>query len=371
MPFCVCDRVSGIKTSCQNVIVMRGRFVVYVLVAFALFVFVNWLMLDSSAAESKKQESWRIPRLVCEPAVPVISIKTITVTAMITPSAMITKSPSPSASKQKQARSSPVPLPPSLSNPRCVEYPDFSGLCLYDQVCFDGKQKAFIIDNTVGEDVETQPPFVDMSREDRYRQTKHFPEPKMYVVPYAENRACPEARRVTESYLTHFNITHVEGAAWFSRPRYENVNPYYFPKDNNMLWEAQWWNKTNPTIFQLPSLDHVFTIRHNIPAGWQQDMLDFYMSNYPEGSYYTYEDSDEKFQLTHEEDLLCFSQFVSIRKTFSQSNECKGSDCIRQAKILVRNENSSRVQKRNCGLLESRRFASIGARRATKTCYFR
>lgn len=74
------------------------------------------------------------------------------------------------------------------------------------------------------------------------------------------------------SSFDYTNFQWTNQTFWFAKPQNPSLNPFFFAKDNALLWELQLYNKTVGNL--LPSIDIVVMNRTSIPPGWAQDMWD-------------------------------------------------------------------------------------------------
>lgn len=290
----------------------------YCIFVITILIILNWSLLNSFDLKPSKHAL--DPPNTCTNE----TIRTITVTKTVSV-----------ATKNKIYKTNSASPVPSIrnnfqSNAKCMELEDMSGVCIYDKICFDGLRTIFIIDdkyvekNRYNNEQELPVPFFNsMGLDDRYRLPYDYPIPTMTKIPYADTIISTESKIITEKFLNESQIIELNGTAWFTSPKYENDNPYYFIKENNLLWEIQYRNKSNPEIFKFPSIDHLFLLREELYSGLHEDLLNFYTKHFPNVNIYLTKDIEEKFNISVTDDenenvadvskkLLCFNKYVIL-----------------------------------------------------------
>lgn len=192
------------------------------------------------------------------------------------------ESPAPSLSPSPLPSVSPSSGDPIRSSSQCFELPDMSGGCIIHNLYYSNEDVLYLVTDEAPEHTPIVAESASMGYEDMYRLPADYPIPRSRWVPYADNTISRESYLIHPAYLeAHFQVKAWPGTAYVVNPVYETVNPYYFPKDYNQLWEVLWYTQWHSRWLPLPAMDWLLPGHHNVPAGWQQGMMDFLLSYYP------------------------------------------------------------------------------------------
>ena len=165
---------------------------------------------------------------------------------------------------------------------RCFELADMSGACEYRNLFYDG-ERIYLVSPTADylPSYAAGKEFERMGHEDCYQLQRDFPIPLMNRVPYADNEISREARLVSPAWLQENSKDFVSlpGMTYITHPAHVSSNPFYFAKENQMLWEMEWMYSTHPLMTEIPSMDNLIIGRDEVPEGWPKGMMEFYLRN--------------------------------------------------------------------------------------------
>ena len=188
----------------------------------------------------------------------------------------------------------------------CFRTPDYSDICIYDEICFNGKESLFFITPSVTQktSIKTE---IDVRWDARFRFPKPFPpSEKPHLVPIGANTFSKDLFAIPPSNLTDKNSKiFEEGVMWISRAELDVLNPFFFAKDTLNLFEALMINETN-SVF--PPMDYLAILRKEIPQGWAQEFLPVLIQNHTSVVVYNY---FEKLSIS-DDHLICFPKFVFL-----------------------------------------------------------
>jgi hypothetical protein len=173
-----------------------------------------------------------------------------------------------------------LPITEWKTTHRCYIRDDFSEICVYENVCFDGRDILFL-DPERRDGLGPQP----LQGSERttvfewvYWDPSPYPPPKSTYVPfmsmYADGGHQP-SRINPKTLVENTNTIEVmEGSIYFAPSDRNTENLWHASMEAFGLWDAQMLNETLPEASKLPSMDYVLMrTRTMIFPGWARQTL--------------------------------------------------------------------------------------------------
>ena len=191
---------------------------------------------------------------------------------------------------------------------KCMNLPDFSGICEYKNLCYGGKDSLLFLNQNIEEGKIEELKIKEEYFEDRYRLPVDFPPPISTIIPYGDMGLYAYLHQINPKTLDGKGIQIIKEPAWFLRAHSTWNNPYYLMKDTSQLFDAKWYNKS--AKLNLPSMENIFLLQNSIPKGWGEDLFPFLMEKH--SNLYirdiNVEENFKNIDLTHP---ICFERQVN------------------------------------------------------------
>ena len=221
---------------------------------------------------------------------------------------------------------SPLPGPPHKmegwrTEHWCTRNPDYSEICFYEDVCFDGRGSLLFIDPDLydeeEEDLAISESVVAFMADDL--DEKRFRIPTSHpattgVLPFSVDvtdkltvrRISPDLAAVRDAIVVEDEVTYL---AFQRGADASKIHPIHFIESNIMLYEVQRQNVTFGSFMDYPSLDHAYILRPKVgDRTWESDLLALFIDKHTKLSFW--EDLDALG--VSESKYLCMKRCVGL-----------------------------------------------------------
>lgn len=163
---------------------------------------------------------------------------------------------------------------------KCYRDEDFSEICVYKNLCFNGEKIVFI-DSSVTDSMELKllGPEVDIVFDWRYWEPLPFPPPEVIYAPFMSTFTSKHDQRVpyriSSSRLQNElnSVEIMDGALWLTAFDMNPHNTWHHFIHNANLWHAQLLNETLSESEKLPPMDYVLMKRERVEGDWMRSTL--------------------------------------------------------------------------------------------------